>query len=76
MAGSLECAGSRNRGVAVRDVGAELPEPADRHGRAVCRGRHFDVMGRIIAVRMSEILGQQVVVENTTGAGGIIACSA
>jgi tripartite-type tricarboxylate transporter receptor subunit TctC len=29
-------------------------------------------MGRIIAARMSEILGQQVVVENTTGAGGII----
>jgi tripartite-type tricarboxylate transporter receptor subunit TctC len=36
-------------------------------------GGTFDVMGRIIAVRMSEILGQQVVVENTTGAGGSIA---
>src|SRR5258705_1488656 len=35
-------------------------------------GGTFDVMGRIIAVRMSEILGQQVVIENTTGAGGII----
>src|SRR5260221_13578391 len=35
-------------------------------------GGTFDVMGRIIAVRMSEILGQQGVVENTTGAGGII----
>ena len=35
-------------------------------------GGTFDVMGRIIAARMSEILGQQVVVENTTGAGGII----
>ena len=35
-------------------------------------GGTFDVMGRIIATRMSEILGQQVVVENTTGAGGII----
>ena len=35
-------------------------------------GGTFDVMGRIIAVRMSEILGQQIVVENTTGAGGII----
>jgi tripartite-type tricarboxylate transporter receptor subunit TctC len=35
-------------------------------------GGTFDVMGRIIAVRMSELLGQQVVVENTTGAGGII----
>ena len=35
-------------------------------------GGTFDVMGRIMAVRMSELLGQQVVVENTTGAGGII----
>jgi tripartite-type tricarboxylate transporter receptor subunit TctC len=35
-------------------------------------GGTFDVMGRILAVRMSEILGHQVVVENTTGAGGII----
>jgi tripartite-type tricarboxylate transporter receptor subunit TctC len=29
-------------------------------------------MGRIMAPRMSELLGQQIVVENTTGAGGII----
>src|ERR1700709_1428436 len=35
-------------------------------------GGTFDVMGRIIAVRMSELLGQQIVVENTPGAGGII----
>src|SRR5882672_5226729 len=35
-------------------------------------GGTFDVIGRIIAVRMGELLGQQVVVENTTGAGGII----
>ena len=35
-------------------------------------GGTFDVMGRIMAPRMSELLGQQVVVENTTGAGGII----
>jgi tripartite-type tricarboxylate transporter receptor subunit TctC len=35
-------------------------------------GGTFDVMGRILAVRMSELLGQSVVVENATGAGGII----
>jgi tripartite-type tricarboxylate transporter receptor subunit TctC len=35
-------------------------------------GGTFDVMGRILAVRMSELLGQPVIVENTTGAGGII----
>jgi tripartite-type tricarboxylate transporter receptor subunit TctC len=35
-------------------------------------GGTFDVMGRILAVRISELLGQSVVVENATGAGGII----
>ena len=35
-------------------------------------GGTFDVMGRILAVRMSELLGQPVIVENATGAGGII----
>jgi tripartite-type tricarboxylate transporter receptor subunit TctC len=35
-------------------------------------GGSFDVIGRILAVRMSEILGQQVIVENTSGAAGII----
>ena len=35
-------------------------------------GGAFDVTARIIAARMSEILGQQIIIENTTGAAGII----
>src|SRR5882724_11976856 len=35
-------------------------------------GGTFDILGRIVAPRMSEILGQQVIIENTTGAGGIV----
>ena len=35
-------------------------------------GGTFDVMGRILAARMGEFLNQPVIVENTTGAGGII----
>jgi tripartite-type tricarboxylate transporter receptor subunit TctC len=35
-------------------------------------GGTFDVLGRIMAARMGEILGQTVIVENTTGAGGIV----
>jgi len=35
-------------------------------------GGTFDVLGRIIAVRMGELLGQPVIIENTTGAGGIV----
>jgi tripartite-type tricarboxylate transporter receptor subunit TctC len=34
-------------------------------------GGGTDVMGRIMARRMSEILGQQVIVENVPGAGGM-----
>jgi tripartite-type tricarboxylate transporter receptor subunit TctC len=35
-------------------------------------GGVFDTMARIIGVRMGELLGQPVIVENVTGAGGII----
>src|SRR5205085_33035 len=35
-------------------------------------GGTFDVMGRIVAARMGELLGQPLIVENTTGAGGIV----
>ena len=34
-------------------------------------GGPVDVVGRIVAPRMSEILGRQVVIENVVGAGGI-----
>lgn len=35
-------------------------------------GGPTDVLGRVIAARMSEILGQQVIVENVAGAGGML----
>jgi tripartite-type tricarboxylate transporter receptor subunit TctC len=35
-------------------------------------GGAFDIIARILAVRMSEILDQPVIVENTSGAAGII----
>src|SRR5947199_283551 len=35
-------------------------------------GGTFDVVGRIIAIRMAELLGQSIVVESVTGAGGIV----
>ena len=34
-------------------------------------GGPTDVLGRVVAAQMSEILGQQIVVENATGAGGM-----
>jgi tripartite-type tricarboxylate transporter receptor subunit TctC len=38
-------------------------------------GGGTDVLGRIIARRLSEVLGQQVVVENVGGAGGMVGSS-
>ena len=38
-------------------------------------GGPLDALGRILAPRLGEILGQQVVVENITGAGGMIGSS-
>jgi tripartite-type tricarboxylate transporter receptor subunit TctC len=35
-------------------------------------GGPLDVVGRLVAARLSQILDQQVVVENVTGAGGMI----
>jgi tripartite-type tricarboxylate transporter receptor subunit TctC len=38
-------------------------------------GGAFDVLARVLAPRMGEVLGQQVLVENVTGASGIIGSS-
>ena len=64
-------------------VGLAAAWPAAAHAQAYpsrpivmvvpfAAGGTFDVVGRIMAARMSEILGQSIVVENTTGAAGII----
>jgi tripartite-type tricarboxylate transporter receptor subunit TctC len=38
-------------------------------------GSGLDVLGRVLAPRLSELLGQQVIVENVAGAGGMIGAS-
>lgn len=34
-------------------------------------GGSFDVLGRTVSIRMGELLGQQIVIENTSGGGGV-----
>src|SRR5438876_7696040 len=62
-------------GAAVWSVAAEAqPYPARPITIVVpfAAGGVFDTMARIIGARMSELLGQSVIVENVTGAAGII----
>jgi tripartite-type tricarboxylate transporter receptor subunit TctC len=44
-----------------------VPQPA---------GGHSDILGRIVAERFAELLGQPVIVENRSGAGGTIGAEA
>jgi tripartite-type tricarboxylate transporter receptor subunit TctC len=41
----------------------------------VAAGSTVDVLARILAPRLSELLGQQVIVENVGGAGGMTSAS-
>jgi tripartite-type tricarboxylate transporter receptor subunit TctC len=58
--------GARAQGWPTRPVTMVVPYPA---------GGPVDTVGRIMAAGLSEILGQQVVIENVTGAGGMTGTS-
>lgn len=59
---------------AVPQIASAQPYPSRPITMVVpfAAGGAFDVLGRIVGARMSEILGQQLIIENTTGAAGII----
>lgn len=60
---------------AVSPVAAQTPSYPSRPITLVvpfAAGGAFDVVGRIVGARMSELLGQPVIIENATGAGGIV----
>lgn len=52
--------------------GSDYPDRPIRLIIAQTPGSSIDTMGRVVATKMSEVLGQQLVVDNRTGAGGTI----
>ena len=54
------------------DAGKDYPVRPVRFVVAQTPGSSIDTMTRIVASKMSELLGQQFVIDNRTGAGGII----
>ncbi len=55
---------------------AEYPEKPVRFILPNAAGGSPDTIARILAVRLTEILGQQFIIDNRPGAGGIIAVEA
>ena len=60
-----------NRRCGRSGVGARLADPARHRGRSFAAGSSTDTAARILAVGMSEALGQQLVIENVGGAAGM-----
>jgi tripartite-type tricarboxylate transporter receptor subunit TctC len=67
------CAVSGTAGAA--EAAKEYPNRPVRYVIGQTPGSSIDTMGRIVATKLSELLGQQLVVDNRTGAGGVIAGS-
>jgi tripartite-type tricarboxylate transporter receptor subunit TctC len=64
-----------NPGAATAAQPGDYPNKPIRFIVAQTPGSSIDAISRVVATRMGELLGQQFVVDNRTGAGGIIAGS-
>ena len=58
---------------AAADAAKNYPTRPIRFVIGQTPGSSIDTMGRVVATKLSELLGQQLVVDNRTGAGGTIA---
>lgn len=76
MTASLLLAGNSSAVLAQADAAAGFPKQPIKMVIGFAPGGGNDLMGRIVAQKMSERLGQPVIVENKPGAGGIIAAEA
>ncbi len=55
---------------------AKLPQPCDHAGHSVRTGGSTSIVGRAIADKISDVLGEKVVVDNRPGAGGTVGTKA
>ena len=58
--------------VVAQGIAANYPTKPIRLMMPNAPGSSIDTLGRILSVRLSETLGQQVIVDNRAGAGGIL----
>jgi tripartite-type tricarboxylate transporter receptor subunit TctC len=71
---ALSIAGTLSVGSALAAAPAkDYPNRPIRFVIGQTPGSSIDTMGRVVATKLGEILGQQLVVDNRTGAGGTIA---
>ena len=75
-------AGNRTMFVLIALLAPPVPAAAQEWPRRpmtmvvpLAAGSGTDIAGRILSARLSEVLGQQVIVENVSGAGGITGVS-
>ncbi len=73
---SFVAAGFVRRPIGSCPIAGDLSQPAGARARAYGSRRGLDTTVRILAQKLSEKLGQQFVIENRPGAGGIIAMKA
>jgi tripartite-type tricarboxylate transporter receptor subunit TctC len=72
MKRTLQAVAAAAIGISGATVAADYPSRPIRMVVPFAAGSNSDILGRLVAVRMSESWGQQVIVDNRPGAGGNI----
>jgi tripartite-type tricarboxylate transporter receptor subunit TctC len=76
LVGALLTAGAVMLGAACADAQGSFPNKPVKFVVGFAPGGPSDITSRVVGAKMGEILGQQFIIENRTGAGGVIAIEA